>query len=874
MKRSTYTSLLLLWCLLAVACLGIGDLANGAVPKTQASGDSGADKGPVVGGSEGESGPQSGSLPSTAAAPPAGRGLTTAGEDFKVILAAKTVAVVGMDLTGKKCSRPPFPCAKKAREQTETALQKWWHFTLVSDPAGADLVFVAMETSHPELRETPTYAQLRVFRGPVATAFLAEVQKKLADQWRAYTGPVPLAMEHGPVWEGWRSNLYPGVKNPVASKSPSAGQLLLMGVFDRLDRRRRDLPRQSDGGIDDITGKTARELHRRVAEDFCQALVEAERSVSVSAVTGTAPTAQPQPTASAVSAPVGRAMQESPRPPSATQPPVVPAQADRQTMPSLPPVAERVQVRIPGGTPVHVVLNSPISSETSKKDELLEFVVAEPVIVDGATVIAAGAVGHGKVVEAKKSAEGKDGVLAWAPTEVSTEGGTPVPLRLLKMPPPGRRANASDVVWTVMAYAFFPVLLTGDEGWDLLLGTGEQHQRGRAAEVQTGEHFLVFVKGDAVATGARTNSSGPVAESPPFVSRESKPIRSSKPLSFVPLEADYFIGSEKQFLLELQTKLDKAAAGGFRLVAATDKGLLLEKAAISPDLYRYRVLPISESDYEKLGAALNQGGVWGYRWWRNALGEARWDEFVCVLEKPPGRPNQFQYEYPSKPGTLGTTVSAKQVRKVNQWFAEAYQEGYREGYHIPYRGAVLERFAEPPAGAHRFEELDRNEPYLWLPGLSSLSIIREIRAAASSGHRVMRCSYMAAFYDCLLTKAAKPGEGAYDYQLFSVEPGALETLEGTLNRVGAQGYRVQDVVTTAGGSSRSNLELLLEKAPQDGAHYQYGVIRDKTAEGLVSALNDAAEQGYVLRKYYYSEQLRGNSSPGWVAVVERPAEQR
>jgi hypothetical protein len=221
-------------------------------------------------------------------------------EPWRTILAAKTVAVIGMSETGKKCPKPPYPCGKRAREQTELALQKYGHFNLVNDPSEADLVMVAMETLYTDPVRDQSWAQLRVFKGPASPAFLAQVQKKLAAQLRHYTGPVHMEEQDELLWEGWRNNERPGVKNPTADVVPGFGQLLGLAVLQAADKKLHD--RQFEArvkenpydpqvsaevgksigdaatAIKELTGKPSKERHRLVAEDFCSAVTNAEQN--------------------------------------------------------------------------------------------------------------------------------------------------------------------------------------------------------------------------------------------------------------------------------------------------------------------------------------------------------------------------------------------------------------------------------------------------------------------------------------------------------------------------------------------------------------------------------------------------------------------
>jgi hypothetical protein len=64
---------------------------------------------------------------------------------------------------------------------------------------------------------------------------------------------------------------------------------------------------------------------------------------------------------------------------------------------------------IPAGTVITVRLNQPVGSKTSKQGDRFEAVVAEPVAIDGKTVIPAGAPAAGIVTEAHAAGRFKGG---------------------------------------------------------------------------------------------------------------------------------------------------------------------------------------------------------------------------------------------------------------------------------------------------------------------------------------------------------------------------------------------------------------------------------------------------------------------------------
>jgi hypothetical protein len=90
----------------------------------------------------------------------------------------------------------------------------------------------------------------------------------------------------------------------------------------------------------------------------------------------------------------------------ADAPAAVPAPA--ATLPADPasPPALVAMVRIPAGTVVRVELTEALSSKTSARGQTFALRLVEPIVVDGQTVVAAGAVGGGEVIDARPAGFG------------------------------------------------------------------------------------------------------------------------------------------------------------------------------------------------------------------------------------------------------------------------------------------------------------------------------------------------------------------------------------------------------------------------------------------------------------------------------------
>lgn len=70
---------------------------------------------------------------------------------------------------------------------------------------------------------------------------------------------------------------------------------------------------------------------------------------------------------------------------------------------TLPKRSGPQEVTVPRGTPIHVALDQAVASDQSRPGDHFEATVAEPVIVDGKTVIPQGSYAEGLVVDAHRS---------------------------------------------------------------------------------------------------------------------------------------------------------------------------------------------------------------------------------------------------------------------------------------------------------------------------------------------------------------------------------------------------------------------------------------------------------------------------------------
>lgn len=137
-----------------------------------------------------------------------------------------------------------------------------------------------------------------------------------------------------------------------------------------------------------------------------------------------APAAEPAPpgapgTAAPAAAPA--APQQASRPASAPQRPAsAPAPPERPTAP--PPKRFR-EVTAQAGTPLSLELTTALTTETAKVEQPVTARLRSPVVIDGITVLPAGAILHGNITETERSARVKGRAhMSFRFTEVSIDG--------------------------------------------------------------------------------------------------------------------------------------------------------------------------------------------------------------------------------------------------------------------------------------------------------------------------------------------------------------------------------------------------------------------------------------------------------------------
>ncbi|HEX8475216.1 MAG TPA: hypothetical protein VF666_14395 [Pyrinomonadaceae bacterium] len=149
----------------------------------------------------------------------------------------------------------------------------------------------------------------------------------------------------------------------------------------------------------------------------------------------------------------------------------------------------RVGVKIPKGLVVEVETAYRVNSQEVREGDAISFRVVNPLKVDGAIVIEAGATATARITKASRGGHfGRAGRLAWSMQEVTAVDGSRVPLELggrVVGDSKGAKVATQTVVMGVLLGPFAPL--------SLLHG----FKRGENASIPAGKRFEVFVRSEA-----------------------------------------------------------------------------------------------------------------------------------------------------------------------------------------------------------------------------------------------------------------------------------------------------------------------------------------------------------------------------------------
>ena len=143
--------------------------------------------------------------------------------------------------------------------------------------------------------------------------------------------------------------------------------------------------------------------------------------------------------------------------------------------PAVPPDgAPSVEVKIPDQTPVQLAVSSGVSSSDLQEGSVVDMVVAEPVKLNGVTVIPRGAEARARIMAVRRTGLGSSGQVVWFMQDVTAATGDHIPANF---------APVQDAKATIGRFAGYPFFLS-------------EFHKGAPAIAASSDHFTALVDGD------------------------------------------------------------------------------------------------------------------------------------------------------------------------------------------------------------------------------------------------------------------------------------------------------------------------------------------------------------------------------------------
>jgi hypothetical protein len=134
-------------------------------------------------------------------------------------------------------------------------------------------------------------------------------------------------------------------------------------------------------------------------------------------------------------------------------------------------VSAEKSVTIPAFTIVDLEILAPLNSKTSKMGEMFAIRLAEPIVIDGKTIVAAGALGQGEIIHAAKArAAGKAGEMILAARYIEHDG-QKIMLRSFKYGASTGKSNRGEAFAAGAIIAAPLTLLIAGGNVDIPMGT-------------------------------------------------------------------------------------------------------------------------------------------------------------------------------------------------------------------------------------------------------------------------------------------------------------------------------------------------------------------------------------------------------------------
>jgi len=496
---------------------------------------------------------------------------------------------------------------------------------------------------------------------------------------------------------------------------------------------------------------------------------------------------------------------------------------------------DSVVVKVAAGTPVEIELRTAVSSKKGGR-HTLEFVVVEPVRVEGRTVLKRGAVVRGSAETTAARRWKKKGRIVLALEAAEAADGSRVPLRFARISEDDKSSRAATIgknatlglVVAVWLGALFPL---GPVSFAV-----EESRKGADTAIPATERFLVYVAADAevmVKSEAEVDSrTGP---NPPTSAPATQPT---------PLPHYRFLETARG---DFRSNLEESCAVGYR-VLLWRRWVLLERTAVLPDRYRYLDL----SSVAPSTKALNEAGALGYR----QLAGTLWQ-----MEKEP-HPRNFQYRI----ANLKKRPTLPGYRPVAVWINDVIWEREGEADGEPEAPPEKEEQTLRMVNSRRASTLEKEMNRHGEQGYRLLGIPGGVLMEKSTGEETFRYR--------LLTKKhlreeiqGMPPEHIQGMLKAGAEAGwaalqhvGLAVVEGKLNAAGAEGFRLHP-------QSLDGPHMILGKSSRTDERYAYRVleVRDPPPG---EELERAAQEGYRPVGFAYTPTFLAEVE---VLILEKPA---
>ncbi|PLK25605.1 hypothetical protein [Novosphingobium sp. TH158] len=158
---------------------------------------------------------------------------------------------------------------------------------------------------------------------------------------------------------------------------------------------------------------------------------------------------------------------------------------------------------VPALTPVELMIDAHLGSKLSTTGAVFPLHLAKPIVIAGREVVAAGAVGEGEVIHAKKAGGmGAAGELVLAARFITVDG-RPLRLRSMRMAMAGKDAiHTVDTINAASAASLLPIGLVGF----FMSGRNVVVTKGTVAEAKTAADFPLSPPGPDATAAPKINA--------------------------------------------------------------------------------------------------------------------------------------------------------------------------------------------------------------------------------------------------------------------------------------------------------------------------------------------------------------------------------